>query len=651
MDASVVTKALPSAEQPQPQSTMNRRVLWIAAALVALTTVVFAPLRDHGFTNYDDGAYVTENAHVIGGISWQNATWAFSFDSCADTGNWHPLTWLSLMTDVTMFGLNPTGFHLENLAIHVANVLLLFIILIRMTGAVGKSAVVAAVFAVHPLHVESVAWISERKDVLSTLFALLTIWTYVRYVATKLKKWNILSLCLLVLSLMSKQMYVTLPFLLLLLDYWPLQRLTLATPDSAGEGDVGQHAWRLVTEKLSFLLVAIIFCLIAFVGQKTGHAVGTFEDFPFVQRCLNAAISYVVYLWQTVWPAGLAVFYPYPNHSLWGQATGACVILAGITAYTVKVRIRHPYLIVGWLWYLGTLAPVIGIVQIGRQRMADRYMYFPMIGLLVGIVWLASSWAAGERRREAWFRRAAFLVIAALACAARVQTSYWKDTLTLFTRAADVAESSLAYTKLGYERGQLGQFDAATNLFHRALQLEPDYVAAHNCLGNTCLAEGDLQQAIQHFRRTIELDRDNAEAYYNLGIAYSGLGQLSEAVEHYEAALRINSSDASVHTNLAIAFLMLRQNSPALRHLQRALEIKPDLPEAHFTLGSFFVSISQEAEAIVHFRKVLETRPDKPEVHRELARLYLQQGETELADHHRQRAGSDRNGPDAAAPE
>jgi Flp pilus assembly protein TadD len=621
---------------------MINRHLLIAAALVGLTIVVFAPVSGYGFINFDDGAYVTENVHVTGGLSWQNVAWAFSFKSCEDTGNWHPLTWLSLMTDITTFGVNPSRLHLVNLTMHVVNVLLLYVILIRMTGAVGQSAFVAAVFAVHPLHVESVAWISERKDVLSTLFVLLTILAWLQYVRTTRQRWHILSLCCFVLSLLSKQMYVTLPVLLLLLDYWPLQRLTLSKSnreDGDGVGvSVGQQCWRLATEKLFYLLIAVIFCVIAFVGQQQGGAVGTFEDYPVVQRCLNAVVTYVVYLWQTVWPANLAVFYTYTRHNQWVLAGMAGFILTGITAYAVSSRIRHPYLIVGWLWYVVTLAPVIGLVQIGRQRMADRYMYFPMVGLLVGGTWLLTAWASKNPLRQKYLPRVALLFTFAIACAGSVQATRWKDSVTLFTHAANVAESSLAFTKLGYEQAQLGEFSAATVLFHRALRLDPHYVAAHNSLGNTCLAQGDSEQAIRHFRKAIELDPGHAEAHYNLGIIFSGRGQLAEGVAHYESALRIDPDNAQVHANLGIASLILKETSKAFEHLNRAIEIDPELPEAHFTLASLLVSLERESEAISHFQKGLQTRPNAQEVHRELARLYLQQGNSQLANKHQQLA-------------
>ncbi|MEQ9409972.1 MAG: tetratricopeptide repeat protein [Fuerstiella sp.] len=648
---------------------MKSHRLWIAGLLTVLTFLVFSPVLRFGFVNFDDGAYVTENPRVLAGLSWQNVIWAFSFDSCEPTSNWHPLTWLSLMADVTIFGAQAGPMHAVNLVLHLINVVLLFLVLEKMTGATEASAFVAAVFGVHPLHVESVAWISERKDVLSTLFILLTIRCHLLHVQTGRFVWNAAALVLFLLSLMSKQMYVTLPFLLLLFDYWPLRRLSAAPNGdhvksvrsvivafrSAKERPFAERkatsqsvidrtflksatVWPLVREKIPLLLTAVLFSVVAFAGQRSGGAVGSLEDYSILQRVLNACVSYAAYLSQTVWPLNLAVFYPYPDQLPWGRAALSLVLLGGITLAVIRLRDRHPELPVGWFWYLGTLVPVIGLVQIGRQSMADRYMYFPMTGLLVAVTWLAVGITRDQPGRRRVLQICGISVVLLLAVAGRIQTTYWKDSLTLFTRAAAAAESSLAYTKLGYERAQQREFDAATTLLHRALRLDPDYTAAHSSLGNTYLAEGNAELALQHFHRVIELQPDHAEAHYNLGIIYARLGQVSTAVLHYEAALKASPKDASIHSNLGIAFLMLGRKPEALNHLERALELQPDLPEAHFTLGSVLAAEGREAEAIGHLKQGLQSRPDAAEAHERLGQLYLSQGETALGEHHLQQA-------------
>lgn len=618
---------------------MSRHRLLISVALATLTAIVFAPVVGYSFINYDDGAYVTENPHVLSGLSRANVAWAFSFGSSEATSNWHPLTWLSLMADVTLFGVNAPRMHLVNLIIHILNAWLLFAILTNMTQAHWPSAFVAAVFAIHPLHVESVAWISERKDVLSTFFVLLAIISYLRAINGPKIRWHVIAIIFYILSLLSKQMYVTLPFLLLLIDFWPLGRVREGAGDV--ESDRRPTTMSLIIEKLPYLVLAILFSAIAFVGQRHGGAVGSFEEFTATQRCLNSLVSYVDYLWQTILPVNLAVFYPYPNGNPWGKGIFALAILAAITVFLVRMRARQPHLIMGWLWYIGTLVPVIGLVQIGRQRMADRYMYFPMIGLLIGLTWMATKWANGQPHRVSVLRVVAALIVVGFALIARIQASYWQDSATLFTHSAKVAESSLAYTKLGYERAQLGEFAAAAYLFHRALVLDPEYVAAHTSLGNTSLAEGNPQEAIRHFRKAVELDPDHAEAHYNLGIIYSMQGKPRRAVEHYQNALRVDPDNADVHANLGIAFLMDNQEMLALKHLQRSVQIKPDLPESHFALGKLLMSLGRDKEAVEHFQTVLKARTANTEVHRKLAQLYERLGDVQRAGRHRNLAGSE----------
>lgn len=606
---------------------MKCRLLLIAASLVALTLLVFLPVRNFGFINYDDGAYVTENRHVSSGLTWENVVWAFRPESCEATSNWHPLTWLSLMTDVALCGVNGPCMHLVNLLLHTVNVLLLFALLVRMTGAEWPSAFVAAVFAIHPLHVESVAWISERKDVLSTCFALLTLLAHTQYVVTRQSRWLVSALAAYILSLLSKQMYVTLPFLLLVLDYWPLRRMS-ATATAEGSQ---QTTRALLVEKVPYLLVAVVFSVIAFVGQRRGGAVRSIEEYSILQRLLNACVSYAAYLKKAFWPADLAVFYPYPNHLPWGAAISSLLLLGALTVWIVRVRKRHPYLLSGWLWYLGILVPVLGLVQIGRQRMADRYMYFPLIGLTLGLTWLVLSWCKGQPLRQRLSRGLGALIIIALAMTSRVQVSYWKDSETLFTHAGKVAESSLAYTKLGYEKAQQGELTAAANLFHRALDLDPEYVAALSSLGNTWLARGNPQQAIRYFQKVIALDPEHAEAQYNLGIVYSLQGDPSDAVEHYDQALRVDPENAMVHANLGIALLELERVGQAKHHLERAVALEPELPQAHYYLAKILAADSREAEAIKHLQIVLRNRPGSADVYRELANLHERLGDLKRA--------------------
>lgn len=598
--------------------------------IVFLTFTVYFQVIGFEFVNYDDGAYVTENEFVRSGLTWENIQWAFRFESAEVTGNWHPLTWLSLMTDVSLFGAKPGLLHAINVLFHCANALLLYGVLLLMTGAQRPALFVAAVFAIHPLHVESVAWISERKDVLSTFFCLLAILCHVRFISVRRWPWLAAGLVCFLLSLLSKQMYVTLPFLLLLLDYWPLRRTELLSPDRPA-ADARRLA-QLAAEKLPWLLMALTFCVIAFAGQHRGGAVGSLQEYTILQRCLNAIVCYVVYLRQTFWPSGLAVFYPYPKELPWISAGLAAVFLATLTATAVRLRHRFPELIVGWLWYLGTLVPVAGLIQIGRQRMADRYMYFPIIGLLMAVAWGVARISADSTRRRELVKWVAVLLIAALSWQAHQQTGVWSNSLSLFSHAAEVAESALAHTKLGYDKAQAGKTDAAANHLNRALRIDPDYVAAHSSLGNLCLAEGNPEQAIRHFLKVVDLEPGHAEAHYNLGIIYSRSGQLEQAVRHYQEALIAAPQNAEIHTNMAIAKVMMNHTSDARKHLQVALDLKPQLPQANMLMASLHEDSGRFEQAIHCLQVVLEHQPDTPQLRERLAELFRKTGQNDKAD-------------------
>ncbi len=615
-------------------------ILGITAALVVLTVVVFESVRDHQFVNFDDGAYVTENAHVKAGLTAESMAWAFSFRSSEATSNWHPLTWLSLMLDVSLFGENSSAMHLVNVAFHLLNALLVYRLLLITTGRAYAAGFVAAIFSVHPLHVESVAWVSERKDVLSTFFCLLSILAWHRSRQKRKSAWTAVSLILFVCSLASKQMYVTLPVLLLLLDYWPLGRGFEAAP----QGELSPNAsplrkpTQLVVEKTPFVLVALIFSVIALLAQSHGGAVGSVADYPIPLRIANALNTYVAYLRQTLWPSGLSVFYPYPVQIRWISAIAAAILLIGISVGVWIGRKRCPWLLVGWLWYVVALLPVIGLVQIGRQSMADRYMYFPMIGVLIAVTWSVMSLIGHDRRWHAGLFSAACLLLLAMTLSARAQVSVWRDSETLFTHAARVAPSSLAFTKLGFEKSQTGKFAEASTLLHRALRLDPDYAAAHEGLGNISLAKGNLSDAIDHFSTTIRLSPDHAEAHYNLGIALSQNGQVPLAITHYKYALKVDPDNPQIHANLGTAYAMLQERSLAAQHLTNALRLSPNLAEAHFTLASVLTSDNDIEGAIEHLHIGLKLRPDAHRAHAQLANLLEMQGNSELAEFHRMRS-------------
>jgi protein O-mannosyl-transferase len=516
---SVVVRSAPSGTEPRwspPGSQPYYRL-----ALVLLVLVVFGQTWQFEFLKLDDNQYVTENPQVLAGLSPASIRWAFTPTGYA--ANWHPLVWLSLMLDAELFGAWAGGFHGTNVLLHAVNTLLLFGLFCRLTGESARSFVVAGLFAVHPLHVESVAWISERKDVLSTLFGLLSLIGYVRFVEQRHVGWYVTAWCCLLLSLLSKQMLVTLPCVLLLLDFWPLKRLTLTTTTP----------WRLIVEKLPFVALSAVFCLVAVWAQAAGEALSDWERLPWDVRVGNAVVSYVIYLRQTFWPASLAVFYPYPNAGQAAWAVAACaVLLIGVTVVTLLHWRRRPYLLTGWLWYLVTLLPVIGIVQVGEQAHADRYMYFPLIGLAFAATWWvadALSSRSGSPRAAGALATAVLLVMSVLAWN---QTRHWRDSASLFRHALQVTDDNwLAHATLAAALMDVPAPERVRQAelhLREALRIKPNYATAHYNLALVLSDLGDLSQANGHFREALALKPDHLRARLLLCLNLKRLGQFEE---------------------------------------------------------------------------------------------------------------------------
>ena len=495
------------------------------AVLFVLTFGIFSQTSDHEFLYFDDPLYVTENPHVKEGITGENVLWAFTTFAAS---NWHPLTWLSHMFDVELFGLSPRAHHLVSVLFHVLNVGLLFLVLNQLTGAPGRSAFVAALFAIHPLHVESVAWVAERKDVLSTLFGLLMLSAYGRYAAKPRAKRYLLVGTFFILSLLSKPMWVTAPFLLLLLDLWPLQRMK----DSPLEFDPAcppkpQFSLiRLVTEKAPLLLLSAASSVITVVAQSQGGALYSLERLGWGTRIGNAIIAYLHYLGKTFWPSSLAAYYPQTEAapSAW-QVFGSALLLLGITLFALRQVRKMPWLVVGWFWFLGTLIPVIGLVQVGSQAIADRYTYLPIIGIFIAVSWCA-VWVS---RRSPWvkvsIRVAAVLIVALLSVITFRQIGYWRDHETLFRHTIAVTENnSRAHHILSQGLAVKGNFKEA--LFHarEAVRLDPNNPRTHKNFGYMLYQVGRIDEAILEFQRAIALQPDYAEAHGNLAIAYRKKG-------------------------------------------------------------------------------------------------------------------------------
>ena len=469
--------------------------------LVVATLGTYGDLINHQFINYDDDVYVTDNPPVQSGLTFSGLSWAFT---TMHSGNWHPLTWLSHMLDCQLFGLNPGEHHLTNVVFHVANSLLLFLWFLYFTRSLGCSFLVAVLFALHPMHVQSVAWVAERKDVLSTFFWLLTMWAYVWYAERpRLTRYVLILVCF-SLGLMAKPMLVTLPFVLLLLDYWPLGRLSLkgsAAVEASSKSGSRVANNRLVYEKLPLFVIAAFSSVVTVYAQKEAGAVWTFQTLPFANRIANAMVAYVSYLGKMFWPAHLAVFYPLSSHTLpiW-QALAAGLVLVVLSLLALRLARRHPYLLVGWLWYLCTLLPVIGLVQVGEQAMADRYTYVPFIGLFIVLVWGMADLAARWHAPRFLLPVGAGVVLSALMICTWVQVRYWRDSITLYEHSLEVTRSnSLIHNNLGMALAAQGKMDQAEAHYAEALRLNPDNARAHNNLGMALAAQGKMDQAEAHY--------------------------------------------------------------------------------------------------------------------------------------------------------
>lgn len=566
---------------------------WVCLSLTVAILAAFWQVQNNEFVNFDDGKYVTENRQVQDGLTWDGLVWAFT---TMHANFWHPLTWLSHMLDCQLYGLNPGGHHFTNLLLHIANTLLLFLVLERMTGAPWQSAFVAALFALHPLHAESVAWIAERKDVLSTFFWILTMGLYFRYVELPGLNRYLLVLLSFALGLMAKPMLVTLPFVLLLLDYWPLGRFqsvrsvgaTNQQPCKPANTNCQKpRAVFLLWEKVPLLFIAAVSSLVAFFAQHHGGAIKSFALFPIEVRVANALVSYVSYIIKMIWPQDLSVFYPHPGSTIpmW-QVTLAGLLLVTISVLVIRGARRRPYLAVGWLWYLGTLIPVIGLVQVGDHAMADRYTYVPLIGLFIMIAWGVPDVLARWSRRRIVLATSTAGLLSALMITSWLQIQHWKDSITLFEHTLHVTpDTPLAHNNLGVALAGQGKLDRAIWHYSQALQIKPDYLGARINLGSVLSEQGKLREAIAHYLKILRIKPDFVDAHFNLGNALARQGKLDKAIAHYSEALRIKPDDAEVHNNIGIALAARERTADALAHFRAALRIQPDFPEARHNLS------------------------------------------------------------------
>jgi len=688
---------------------------FLSMVLLLVTFSVFLPVVSHEFVNYDDPDYVTANPHVQSGLKWENVIWAFT---TGHASNWHPLTWLSHMLDCQLFGQHPGAQHLTNAGFHVLNTVLLLLVLRRLTGALWRSALVAALFALHPLHVESVAWISERKDVLSTLLFLLTIWAYSKYVGRRASSvqapspleerrhflhvsgYYSLTLLFFALGLMSKPMLVTMPFVLLLLDYWPLNRLSPWIPDSGAKG-VGHGATAqkqthhrtlatilgLIIEKIPFLALSLLSSYITFLVQQKGGAVST--SISLGARIANALISYCRYVGKMFWPENLSVLYPHPGRwPVWEVAVSGSLLLLIFLAVAVLGR-KRPYLWVGWLWFFGMLVPVIGLVQVGVQSMADRYTYVPLIGLFMMLVWgcgdvvlaklrtdrkleIVSAKSspsppreerAGERRPfphtgfpapatsgawslefpwslelGAWGIAAALLLLCCALVTLR-QVQYWRNSETLFAHAVQVTKNNyLAYNNLGFYQSAAGKTSEAMENYRMALKINPSYEDALNNMGYALAGQKKYAEAIPYYEAALRVRPNHVEVHNNLGNALSEIGKIDAAISQYRFVLEQKPDHADAHNNLGIALAMRGQIEEAVNHFHEAIRFKPNYSSAHSNLGNAFAVQHKFEDAIKEYQESLRLQPTDAQAHNNLGNVLSEQGRLAEAIAHYEQA-------------
>jgi protein O-mannosyl-transferase len=593
------------------QSILSGGGLWVSVGLIAVVLAVYAPVREYDFVTWDDPQYVSENPQVLEGLTASSVQWAFT---TGHAGLWIPLTWLSYLVDVEIYGKGAGGHHISNVLLHLVTTLLLFGLFRRMTGALGRSAFVAALFAVHPLHVESVAWITERKDTLSTLFGVLTIWAYVAYVRRPGIRRYAAMAALFAAGLMAKPMVVTLPLVLLLLDVWPLGRV----PQS--------EAWRatsvrLVQEKLPLIVIAVVSSVVTFMVQQRAGAVSGLEGVPLLVRLENASVSYVAYIGKMLWPTKLAGLYPYRLLPV-ALVAGSILLLTIISSVVIRAYQRYPYLIVGWLWYLCTLLPVIGLVQVGIQSRADRFTYIPLIGIFIMIAWglpdLMVRWDSSSTVLPA----VSLIVLAACAVTARGQLQYWKNSLVFWQHTVAVtSENARAHGNLGLVLSEQGKTTEAIAHYTEALRIRADLEDVHNNLANSLAGQGKASEAIVHYKEALRLKPDKVEAHNGLGALLDEQGKFDEAIAEYKEALRIQPDSATTHNNLGVALVNQRKFEEAIGQFLEASRIKPDDADFHYNAAVTLETAGRTQEAEPHFEAVVKLNPQNADARRKLEAL------------------------------
>ena len=595
----------------------------IGICLSILVLAAYWGVTGNDFINYDDPAYVTWNRHVQRGLSFEELAWSFT---TLATGNWHPLTWLSLMLDRELYGMNAAGYHWTNLVLHLLSGLVLFVVLTRMAGYPWRSVVVAGLFLIHPLHVESVAWVAERKDVLSGLFWMLTIWGYARYSERPEAGRYLIVILFFVLGLLSKPMVVTLPFVLVLLDYWPLGRM-----------DRGKMI-RLLYEKAPLFLLSAASSMITFIAQKEGEAVASLQNLPFTARMGNAVVSYAGYLVKTIWPYNLAIFYAHPVTWPAREIFLSFILLILMTVAVILKRRRCPYLLVGWLWYLGTLVPVIGLVQVGAQAMADRYTYLPLIGIFIMVAWASAELLQNSRFRRVIWGACAVAAMVLLFLTTQVQIGYWKNSITVFRHALRVTEKNYqAHNNLARALTNEKKYTEAEQHYREAIRINPNYLPPYLNLGLTWIEQGNLEEAMSGFTEALKVKPGDGDALISRGNLFSQKGLWDKAIAEYRMALKQKPYDSTLHNNFGLALTHKGLMNQAIEEYRTAIRLAPEHAGAHNNLAMLLMGQGQIDEAVSHFREAIRYQPDYVNAHYQLSRALNRMGlSTEAAYHLRE---------------
>jgi len=615
----------------------------VSLLLMTITAAVYAPVQHHEFIDFDDGGYVYNNKHVQKGLTTDSIKWAFKVVKNDEKGYWHPVTWLSHILDCQLFGLDAGYHHLSNLFYHLLNVLLLFLLFYRMTGAIWKSSMVALLFALHPVNVDSVAWIAERKNLLSTTFWMLTMLAYVRY-AARPSTWRYLmvGICF-SLGLMAKPMLVTLPCALLLLDFWPLYRfqwfrknwLNNEAPPSLTAFHVTSTN-RLVFEKIPFLLLSFSVIGLSFISLKKNSLILNELAQPMDLRIYNALVSYIHYLWKMIWPVNLAIFYPFPNSIPLWQPIASTIVLIGITAIVLTYSKRKPYLVTGWFWYTGTLVPVIGIIQGGLwPQIAERWAYVPFIGLFILTIWGATDAISRLRQSRLIASVAGLAVLAVFSMLTIKQLTYWEKTDILFRHALNVTHRNYyAHLLVGKCLSNNGNHDRAMAHFQKALDIKPDYSDTLVAIAKEYAFRNDFENALIYYQKALFKSPSNSDLLNKIGNVYSNMKSYNKALQYYKEAATIDPENPSAYNNMGVVCIYIDQIKQAACYFNKALELSPNDAEAHYNLGLVTEKTGNIEESIVYFQNALKLNSDYTEAHNSLGKIFFQSGNLSLALHH-----------------